>query len=71
MSSVSKVQEIIALGDICFIKVKASRKKEREKTGQFSDFEYLMVCCWNLLVTQESTQLRTGKKTYAVAWFFK
>ena len=28
MSSVFKVQEIIALGDICFIKVKAIKKKK-------------------------------------------
>lgn len=34
MSSVFKVQEIMALGDICFIKVKASRKKgKNEKKG--------------------------------------
>lgn len=33
MSSVSKVQEIIALGDICFIKVKASRKIGKRKNG--------------------------------------
>ena len=35
MSSVFKVQEIIALGDICFIKVKAKKKKKgkNEKKG--------------------------------------
>ena len=48
MSSVFKVQEIVALGHICFIKVKAS--KQKGKKGESSDFEYLMVFCRETLI---------------------
>lgn len=47
MSSDFKAQKIVALGPICFMKVKASKQKKKEMRkgvwGGVSDFKHLMV----------------------------